>query len=100
MSATYYAQSEFRPATMTVGQLISKLQEVEDLDLPVVFRTPLYGTFGSNTAYSVDAVSTEHLPSRTQHYPAALQFDEETGEEYMSEPFDEVWRDWKGVVIA
>lgn len=100
MAQTFYAQSDWRVPTMKVADLIAKLTALPDHDLPVVFRSPLYGSFGSNTAYSIEAVTEEHLPARTEHHPPQPDIDDETGDEYMTEPYEETWQEWKGVVLG
>lgn len=100
MGETYYAQSDHRPSTLTVGELIERLSK-HDPAAPVVFRTPLYGAFGSHTAYSIDAVTAETLERRENHYPGGERaFDDETGEEYTTEPYTQVFHAWSGVVIG
>lgn len=99
MANTFYPQSDHRPATMTVGQLIERLQSL-DPTAPVIFRSPQHGCFGSNTAYSIDAVAHESLERREEHYPACVGRDEETGEEYQIEAYTQVFPAWAGVVIG
>lgn len=99
MAKTYYAQSEHPTKTMTVGELIDQLSK-QDPSAVVVFRTPLYGTFGSNTAYSIDAVAAEVLDRREDYYPACRRIDEETGEEVDVEEYTQVFHAWSGVVIS
>ena len=60
MSETYYPQSESPAPTMTVGQLIERLRQFSPDEL-VIFRSPRYGCFGSNQAYTIDAVARETL---------------------------------------
>lgn len=99
MAETYYPQSDHRPATMTVGELIAKLSE-HDPSSPVIFRSPLSGCYGPNTGYSVDVVKAETLEHREVHYPAGTDINEETGEEFATEPWTDVFHAWSGVVIG
>ncbi|HKT54511.1 MAG TPA: hypothetical protein VJP88_08660 [Caulobacteraceae bacterium] len=102
MAQTYYAQTEKPPATMSVRELIARLEALpeEIKDLPAIFKSPLYGAFGSNTAYSLDSVSIVELPERRENYGPQTHYDEETGEEGTDdEDYEEVWHAWKGVVI-
>lgn len=99
MAQTYYAQSDHCPPTMTVGDLIEKLQTL-DPSKPVVFRSPLYGAFGSNTAYSIERVDHVSMDRREDHTPGGVGFDEETGEEFAYEPYTQVFHAWEGVVIG
>lgn len=99
MAATYYAQNDAPEPTMTVAELIKRLYAFAP-DAPVVFRTPLHGSFGANTAYSIERLDEVSLPRKEQHYPAARGLDEETGEEYEAEPYTQVWHAWTGIVIS
>jgi hypothetical protein len=98
MGATYYGQGDNPGPTMTVGQLIEKLRAFDPNEL-VVFRSPLYGSFGSNTAYTVEDVERETLPRREYHIAAHTHEDEETGETYEVEAETQVWNAWTGIVI-
>lgn len=100
MARTYYAQSDSVPPTLTVKDLIEKLSALPHQDAPVIFRSPLYGTFGSNTAYSIDDVNEVHLPEETIVYPARVDYDDDTGEEVNYPAEQDVRREWKGVVIG
>lgn len=99
MAKTYYPQSDFAPPTMTVGDLIERLRQFEPTSL-VVFRSPLCGVFGSNTAYSIDAVEKVSMPREEINYPAYRRTDEETGEEFDEEAYTQVKTAWSGVVIT
>lgn len=98
MAQTFYAQGDDAEPTMTVGQLIARLQEL-DPSLPVCFRSPLYGCFGSHTAYTIDKVSTEILPYKEHHISGGFITDDETGDVYYREPETQVWTEWTGVII-
>ena len=102
MAATYYQQHPWnleRPKTLTVGDLLVSLNG-HDPDLPVIFRSPQYGCFGSNVGYSVDSVSRETLERREEHHPATIWFDEEEGVDVPPDAYTEVFEPWDGVVIA
>ncbi len=99
MAQTYHAQSDHRPPTMTVGELITQLSK-HDPSALVVFRSPRYGAFGSNTAYTLDTVMAETLERREEHYPAGTCIDEETGEEGEFDAWTQVFHAWSGVVIG
>lgn len=102
MAVTYYQQhpSNFPPPkTLTVGDLLASLNG-HDPDLPVIFRSPLHGCFGSNVGYSLDTVSRETLDRREEHHPATVWFDEEEGVDVPQEAYTDVFEPWDGVVIA
>ena len=99
MARTFYPHSENTGLTMTVGQLIEKLQAL-DPTKPVVFRSPKYGCFGSETAYSIDTVTEVQMLGWEDRYPAGTRIDDETGEEEAYEAWTEVFHPWHGVVIA
>lgn len=99
MARNYYPQSDDCPATMTVGQLMAELAK-HDPASPVCFRTPFYGVFGSNMAFTIDAVTAEALERREHHTPAGTSYDEETGEECPTEEYTQVFHPWSGVVIG
>lgn len=99
MANTYYAQSDHRSKTMTVGELIKKLSEFSPDEL-VIFKSPMYGSFGSNTAYSIDGVERVVLERREDHYPACIREDEETGKMESVEAWTQVFHAWSGIVIT
>lgn len=101
MSDTYYQQHPWghQPKTLTVAALRAALAEL-DGDLPVIFRSPKYGAFGSNTSYSVDTVARETLAASTIHNRARAYVDDETGEDVQQDAYDEHLPAWDGVVIA
>lgn len=99
MAATYYAQSDHVAPTMTVGDLIERLKAF-DPAAPVIFRSPLYGSFGSNTAYSIDKVEHVALEREEIHTPAHEHFNEEDGETCTVEAETQVFNAWAGVVIG
>lgn len=72
MGNAYYAQSDNPGSTMRVRDLIEALKQF-DPDETVVFQTPLYGVFGSNTAYAIEAVALiEMAERRLMSYRTAL----------------------------
>ena len=78
MTRTYHAQSDAPCPTMTVGQLIERLQTFGLSEL-VIFRSPHFGSFGPNTAYAIETVERVIL-DRSEHYiPACERTDDETG---------------------
>jgi len=99
MASTYYAQSEHRPATLTVGELIERLQALDPAAL-VIFKSPRHGVFGAGATYSIETVETVSLEREERHYPACVVEDEETGEPVEQEAWTQVWRAWSGVVIG
>jgi len=102
MAATYYQQHPLnlsQPKTMTVGDLLASL-DGHDRNLPVIFRSPTYGCYGSNVGYSLDTVSRETLERREVHIPATTWFDEEEGVDVPQEAYTDVFPAWDGVVIA
>lgn len=99
MAHTFYAQSNRPEPTMTVGQLIERLQAF-DPSSPVVFRAPLYGAFGANTAYTIEAIDVVAMERRELNIPGGTATDEETGEEYTYESHTQVFNAWSGVVIT
>lgn len=98
MANSYYAQSDYAPPTMTVGELIEKLKAF-DLDDPVIFESPFHGAYGPLHAYSIDAVERKVLEREELHTPASIKIDEETGETYTAEADTQVFNAWSGVVI-
>lgn len=98
MAHNYYAQSENPAPTMTVGQLIEHLKTFDPAAL-VIFRSPLYGCFGSNTAYTIDTVEHVVLERREHTIPASEDINEETGETFTHEAEIQVFSAWSGVVI-
>lgn len=98
MAQTYYAQTETPAPTMTVAELIERLQTF-DPTAPVIFRSPLHGCFGPNAAYTIDAVANESLERDEHHTPAGIWVDEETGERRAYEAETQVFHAWSGVVI-
>jgi hypothetical protein len=99
VAQTFYAQSDSPSKTLTVGQLIERLQAF-DRSAPVIFKSPLYGCFGSNAAYSIDDVSAVMLERHENHIPATTVIDEESGEVVAVESETQVFHAWSGVVIA
>jgi len=100
MAVTYYQQHSFtRPKTMTVGELLARLDGY-DRELPVIFRSPQHGCYGSNVGYSLDTVSRETLERREEHHPETTLFDEEEGVDVPQEAYTDVFEPWDGVVIA
>jgi hypothetical protein len=98
MADTVYPQSyPFR--TMTVRDLMAKLAAL-DPDAPVIFKAPQYGAFGSGQTYSIDNAEAVHMERREHYNPPAPAFNEDTGEEYMTEADTQVWEEWRGVVIG
>ncbi len=81
-----------------VGELIAKL-ETFGRDELVIFRSPQYGVFGSNAAYSIDQVAREALPREETTYPPKSYRDDETGEIIEEEAYTDVQHAWSGVVI-
>ena len=99
MAKTFYAQRPAPTPTLTVGDLIGLLSQ-HDPNLPVIFRSPLYGCFGSNTSYSIDTVAAERLERSEVTYSAGTRFDEETGEEESYPAWTDISYPWEGVVIG
>ena len=102
MAVTYYQQhpSNFQPPkTMTVGELLASLAGY-NLELPVIFRSPQHGCFGSRVGYTLDTVSRETFERREEHHPATTWFDEEQGVDVPQEAYTDVLEAWDGVVIA
>lgn len=99
MADTFYAQSPAPIPTLTVGDLIGLLSQ-HDHKLPVVFRSPLYGCFGSNTSYTIDTVAAEKLERSEETYPAGTRIDDETGEEESYPAWTDIFYPWEGVVIG
>lgn len=98
MGQTFYAQSDRPEPTMTVGELIKRLKYF-DPEAPVIFQTPLYGSFGSNTAYTIEDVVAVRLHQIETHYPAHMHYNEEDDSEYMEEAYTDVKHEWVGVVV-
>ena len=100
MVQTYYPQSEKPGPTMTVRRLIEVLSALPDQDAPIIFKSPLYGVFGGNTAYSIEQVSVQELVEERIQYGPQTRYDDETGEEWVdTEEYEQVFHAWKGVVI-
>jgi hypothetical protein len=98
---TYYAQhpwGEHPIPTLTVGELIEKLQAL-DPTLPVVFESPQYGCFGSGTQYALDGPEVVELEAGSRTFEGGTRFDEETGKEEPYEGWTDTWPSWKGVVL-
>jgi hypothetical protein len=98
MGQTFYAQSGNPATTLTVGQLMNRLKHFP-LTAPVVFQSPQYGSFGSNTAYTIEAIVAVTLPRTETHYPAHMHYNEEDDSEYMEEEYTEIKNEWTGVII-
>jgi hypothetical protein len=102
---TYYQQHPcgdgpgYRPRTLTVGDLIAQLQQF-DPTLPVIYRMPSTGCFGSGVCCAVDEAHRETLEAREVHNEARVLFDDEDGREYHQEAFTDELPAWDGVVIA
>ena len=101
MGHSYYQQARChnQPVTLTVGDLIAKLQQ-HDPSLPVIFRSPQYGAFGSLHTYSLDAIAAEDIPERTLNHPAYSYMDDDSGEEVHVEACSETLNAWNGVVLS
>ncbi len=103
MGTTYYPQPAFGdtpPPTMTVGKLIALLQTLDPAKA-VVFKSPQYGCFGSNTMYSIDGATVVSMEAGEEHHPAGISSpDEETGECEAYEAWTDSWPAWEGVVIT
>ena len=98
MGETFYAQSEHRASTLTVGQLIERLQR-HDPNAPVIFQSPRFGAFGSETMYSIECIDAVAFEHDERVFPASTSIDEETGEQIQVEAWTEVWHAWHGVVV-
>ncbi|AGC35735.1 hypothetical protein ACP46_gp50 [Rhizobium phage RHEph06] len=96
MAKTIYPQS-YAFTTLTVGELVKLLDGLDDR-MPVVFKSPQYGAFGSGTMYSVDKAEIVKFERKEQHYPASSGVDEE-GDPFSNEAYTQVWEEWEGVVI-
>lgn len=99
MARTYYPQVETPEPTLTVGELRARLADYPD-DTRVVFQSPKYGAFGSDTMYSIDEVAAVSLEGHVEHYEGGVRHDYETGEPEDYPPHDHVSRAWQGVVIG
>lgn len=99
MSGNYYRQSDAPGRTLTVSQLIERLQAL-DPDAPVIFRSPEYGVFGSNTEYGISVAAPDYSARQVRDYPASTFLDDETGEEVTCEAWTQIFHEWKGVVIS
>jgi hypothetical protein len=66
----------------------------------VIFRSPQYGAFGSNTTYSIDTAQSEKLERSEVEYPASAHFDDERDEWVTGEAWTDVHHAWEGVVIG
>lgn len=105
MAKTYYQQHPagtgraLRPDTLTVAMLREMLRDLP-ADLPVIFRSPQYGAFGSNTTYSIDTAEIEDLAAYDRLHPAATWIDDETGEIVENEAYTEERAAWRGVVLG
>lgn len=98
MAETYYAQDAAPTPTMTVGELIDRLRAFDPAER-VIFRSPRYGAFGFNTAYSIEAVEREVLERWEYHFPTCVRENEETGEPIAVEAHTQAFHAWSGVVI-
>jgi hypothetical protein len=102
---TYYPQhalgdgAAFRPATITVGALIERLASL-DPDLPVIFKSPDTGVFGSGAKYALDGADHVKLERQEIHEPASTWYDEERDIDVPQEAYTEVLPAWEGVVIS
>lgn len=85
--------------TLTVGELLAQLQGM-DPAAPVLFRSPQYGCFGSHQLYGLRTAETVTIERREHHCPSVPHYDEDTGEEYMTEEHLQVWPEWSGVIIG
>ena len=99
MSRTYYAQSDRPAQTMTVGQLIERLQSFDPNEL-AIFRSPSFGSFGSNTAYSIDGVERVVLGREELHNPGYEYESDDNGETITVEADTQIMHAWAGVVIS
>lgn len=99
MAQSYYPQQNRLPRTLTAGQLIELLKKVDPAK-PVIFRSPQYGAFGSNHAYSVEEVRERSFPARSEHHPASSYIDDETGVEVQVEAWVREFHAWDGIEIA
>ena len=101
---TYYQQHPcgegpgMRPPTLTVGELIDKLQGL-DRSLPVIVRSPSMGAFGAGMAYAIGEAVRETLPSEEVVEPEREGFDEEDGSTYTIAEDRYTLPAWDGVVL-
>ena len=103
MANTYYEHNEGNPKTMTVRDLIAQLSALpEDAQgLPAIFKSPRYGCYGPETAYTLDRVEVVDIAEETREYGPQYDFDEDTGQEVKTaDSYSEVLHAWRGVVIA
>lgn len=104
MGRNYYQQHPmgdgpgYRPETLTVGELRDRLAAL-DPGLPVIFRSPSFGAFGSNQNYAVAGVGRETLEQREVHNPATSWIDDESGETIEQEAYTDTLPGWDGVVL-
>ncbi|MBY8826102.1 hypothetical protein [Sphingomonas colocasiae] len=99
MSGNYYPQSDHNPQTITVGDLIAKLQAL-DPSKPVIFKSPENGAFGSNTTYALGTVAAATMEEQTIDYPPSSYIDDETGEQVQCEAWTQVFHAWDGVILS
>ena len=97
-----WTSEHYKPAlvpTMTVGELQQKLASL-DPTLPVMFRSPTNGTFGSNQTYSINDAKRVVLEPDERSFEGGIARDEETGEEREYEGWTETRARWEGVEIG
>lgn len=99
MGSTYYPQSDHRPNTLTVGDLMKRLQDFDPAE-PVIFQSPKNGVFGSDTKYSIDTAKRVEIERHEEHHSACRLTDIETGEVFEQEAWTQVFHAWSGVVIG
>lgn len=100
MGNTYYPQTDNPGPTMRIRDLLEALSKFNPDEL-VVFKTPLYGAFGSGVAYSIDGVGLVEMKERHQNFGPQTDYDEETNTETVSEDdYIQVFPSWRGVVIS
>lgn len=103
-SQTYYQQHawgdgpSYRTPTLTVGELIEQLRTFPP-ELPVIYRAPRYGVFGSGITTALDKATRETLPAQHVVEDQPERVCEETGETIPAERYEYDLTEWDGVVL-
>lgn len=100
MASLYYSRSDHVGPTITVRELIKRLTSLEDHNLPVIFKSPQCGVYGSGIEYSIDKVSVVELPAEDFNWGKQKHYDEDTDKVTIAdEDYIQHFHAWKGVVI-
>ena len=101
--ANYYPQSENPGKTLTLGEFYEKIKltlSMFDKDLPVVFKSPSFGAYGSDTYYNIYLVTVQEKPAYEYNCGKQEHYDEDTDTiTYDEEGYIQQFHAWKGVVI-